>query len=249
MIWKALSDPTRRSILDLLKNAPQTTGDISSHFSGNLSRFAIMKHLNVLQEANLITYKREGKFRWNYLNTAPFQETYQKWVSNLVQLRQYVGNTSDTMGIMEKKIQTTTIRSECFIKASPTQVWKVLTEGVGDWWIRDYFTHPKTKEMVLEVKLGGLLYESTTDQQGIVWANIIGLNAPHTIQLKGLLTPAFGGPAISFLSFTLKKENSQTRLIFEDQILGNLSDQIILDLENRWNRLLENGLKKYIETN
>ena len=71
MIWKALSDPTRRSILNLLRSAPRTTGEISDQF--DLSRFAVMKHLGVLEKADLIKVKREGKFRWNHLNPKPIE--------------------------------------------------------------------------------------------------------------------------------------------------------------------------------
>ena len=90
MIWKALSDPTRRSILNLLKKAPRTTGEISDQFK-NLSRFAVMKHLGVLEKADLIKVKREGKFRWNHLNPNPIEKTYEQWVSQLIQLKFYTG--------------------------------------------------------------------------------------------------------------------------------------------------------------
>ena len=108
MIWKALSDPTRRSILSSLRKAPQTTGEISASFK-NLSRYAVMKHLGILEKANLITVKREGKFRWNYLNTMPIQQTYEQWVSNLLQLKYLAEQTTENMGESSKSITTTTV--------------------------------------------------------------------------------------------------------------------------------------------
>jgi len=79
LVWKALSDKTRRAILDLLREKEKTTGDICRHFK-KLTRYGIMKHLNILQKADLIIIKREGKNRWNYINPLPIQDIYERWV-------------------------------------------------------------------------------------------------------------------------------------------------------------------------
>jgi len=78
-IWKALSDPSRRRMLDLLAERERTTGELSSAF-GKLSRFAVMKHLGVLHAAGLISIRREGRVRWNVLNPVPLREVFRKWV-------------------------------------------------------------------------------------------------------------------------------------------------------------------------
>ena len=79
-VWKALADETRRRLLDLLSGRPQTTGELCSQFE-ELSRCAIMKHLGILEAANLVIVRREGKYRWNYINPVPIQEIYERWVS------------------------------------------------------------------------------------------------------------------------------------------------------------------------
>ena len=129
MIWKALSDPTRRSILSALRNAPQTTGQLSASFK-NLSRYAIMKHLGILEKANLITVKREGKFRWNHLNTMPIQQTYEQWVSNILQLKYLTTQTPDNMEESSKTITTTTVFIELKINASNTETTTNTSELV-----------------------------------------------------------------------------------------------------------------------
>jgi DNA-binding transcriptional ArsR family regulator len=78
-VWKALSDPTRRRILDLLNQSPRTTSDLSASFQ--LSRFAVMKHLAVLEEAGLISVRRSGRERWNHLNADPLSRIYSRWFS------------------------------------------------------------------------------------------------------------------------------------------------------------------------
>ena len=128
MIWKALSDPTRRSILDLLKSAPRTTGEISQYFAKDLSRFAIMKHLGILEKAHLITTRKEGKSKWNYLNPGPIQKTYEEWVDQLIQLKYYTDQTSRKMGRSVKGIISSTIDLSRTIQTDQTKVWEALTQ-------------------------------------------------------------------------------------------------------------------------
>ena len=66
-VWKALSDPTRRAILDLLRQGPRRTTEIVGAFP-HLSRFGVMKHMDVLREASLINTREEGRQRVNSLN-------------------------------------------------------------------------------------------------------------------------------------------------------------------------------------
>ncbi len=78
-IWKALAEPARRRILDLLRQAPRTTGDLCRHFE--FSRFALMKHLKVLELCGLVAVRRQGRQRWNHLNPTPLQEIYERWMT------------------------------------------------------------------------------------------------------------------------------------------------------------------------
>jgi DNA-binding transcriptional ArsR family regulator len=78
-VWKALSNPVRREILDVLRDGPQTTGDLADGFP-ELTRFAVMQHLGVLQAAELVVVRREGRKRYNYLNPVPIQQLYDRWV-------------------------------------------------------------------------------------------------------------------------------------------------------------------------
>jgi DNA-binding transcriptional ArsR family regulator len=80
-IWKALSDETRRTILDFLRSGPKATTAIVEQFP-NLSRFAVMKHLDVLRQAALVVTREEGRQRINSLNAVPIRMIYERWVSN-----------------------------------------------------------------------------------------------------------------------------------------------------------------------
>ncbi len=80
-VWKALANPLRREILDLLRDGPLSTGDLASRFRKH-SRFAVMQHLAVLEKASLVVPHRQGRTRLNYLNPVPIQRIYHRWVSN-----------------------------------------------------------------------------------------------------------------------------------------------------------------------
>ena len=62
-VWRALSNPVRRRILDLLKEGPLTTGELAGRFP-ELTRFAVMQHLRVLEEAELVVPIRDGRSRY-----------------------------------------------------------------------------------------------------------------------------------------------------------------------------------------
>ena len=79
-IWKALADETRRTILDFLRTGPKPTTAIVEQFP-KLSRFAVMKHLDVLRQAALVVTREEGRQRINSLNAVPIRMIYERWVS------------------------------------------------------------------------------------------------------------------------------------------------------------------------
>ena len=84
-VWKALSDPTRRAILDRLRKGPLTTTEIVESFT-NLTRFGVMKHIDVLRQAGLINTREDGRQRVNSLNAVPIRRIYERWVSKYSEL-------------------------------------------------------------------------------------------------------------------------------------------------------------------
>jgi DNA-binding transcriptional ArsR family regulator len=84
-VWKALSDPTRRAILDLLRQGSRTTTEIVDAFP-HLTRFGTMKHIDVLREAGLIVTREEGRQRLNSLSVVPIRQIYERWVGKFEEL-------------------------------------------------------------------------------------------------------------------------------------------------------------------
>jgi DNA-binding transcriptional ArsR family regulator len=79
-VFKALADPTRRELLDVLfERDGQTLGELEARFA--MSRFGVMKHLKVLEGAGLVVTKRRGREKLHFLNTVPIRLVHDRWVS------------------------------------------------------------------------------------------------------------------------------------------------------------------------
>lgn len=127
-IFKALADPSRRKLLDLLHASDgRTLSDLCVPL--DMSRFGVMKHLNILEEAGLITSRKIGREKLHYLNAVPIRHIYERWVSKYAE-PWVIGLTSlqnelerDTkMDMKPRNI------NQIAIKAKPEQVWQALTD-------------------------------------------------------------------------------------------------------------------------
>jgi DNA-binding transcriptional ArsR family regulator len=80
-VFRALADPTRREILDLLfAHDGQTVGQLSAHFADRMTRFGVMKHLAVLEEADLVLTVKEGRTKRHFLNPVPIEQVANRWI-------------------------------------------------------------------------------------------------------------------------------------------------------------------------
>jgi DNA-binding transcriptional ArsR family regulator len=79
-VFKALADPTRRSLLDrLFEDDGQTLSALEERVP--MTRFGVMKHLRVLEEAGLVTTRRRGREKLHFLNAVPIRLIHERWVS------------------------------------------------------------------------------------------------------------------------------------------------------------------------
>ena len=97
-IFRALGDTRRREILDMLKVRERTTGELCEHFR-QLDRCTVMQHLRVLEKADLIIVKREGRLRWNYINPLPIKELHDRWIGS------YADDAVDLLARMKREIE------------------------------------------------------------------------------------------------------------------------------------------------
>jgi DNA-binding transcriptional ArsR family regulator len=80
LVFRALADPTRRLLLDrLFEHDGMTLGDLEAEVPG-LTRFGVMKHLTVLEQAGLVVTRKQGRHKYHYLNPVPIRLIYERWI-------------------------------------------------------------------------------------------------------------------------------------------------------------------------
>lgn len=97
-IFKALAASSRRIMLDILKDQPQTTGELCARFPA-LDRCTVMQHLKVLEAADLVIVRREGRERWNYLNPLPIKQIHDRWIGA------YAAQAVDLLGRLKDDLE------------------------------------------------------------------------------------------------------------------------------------------------
>ena len=82
LVWRALANPVRREILDVLTQRPLPTGELADRFD-ELSRFAVMQHLGVLEEGDLVVREKRGRVTINHFNPIPIQRIADRWIDRM----------------------------------------------------------------------------------------------------------------------------------------------------------------------
>ena len=103
LVFKALADPTRRFLLDLLfQRDGRTLGELESQVE--MTRFGVMKHLKLLEEANLVVARRSGREKLHFLNPVPIQAIYDRWIDKFTDHR--VTALADLKAALESALES-----------------------------------------------------------------------------------------------------------------------------------------------
>ena len=134
-VFRALGDPNRRVLLDrLFERDGQTLGELCGHLPG-MTRFGVMKHLGLLEAANLVTTVKAGREKRHFLNPVPIRLVHDRWIGKFAE--PIVGAMSSLKAQLETPMDTFDHVYTVFIKASPERVWRAITDG--DDTVRYYF--------------------------------------------------------------------------------------------------------------
>jgi len=134
-LFRALADPSRRLLLDrLFERDGQTLGELEKALP-QMTRIAVMKHLRVLERAELVVSHRSGRRRLHYLNPVPIRRIHDRWLDKfrmraadvLLALQTFM--EEPTMGIDAEGAERPRFVSQIFIRATPEQVWRAITES------------------------------------------------------------------------------------------------------------------------
>ena len=132
-VFKALADPTRRGLLDeLFKRDGQTLSALERRLP--MTRFGVMKHLRVLEEAGLVTTQRRGREKLHFLNPVPIRLVHDRWVSKYAEplaatlsgLERTGGLTMDEYVVVNGAAAMTVF--EIYIKTTPERLWEAITD-------------------------------------------------------------------------------------------------------------------------
>ncbi|HXW33980.1 MAG TPA: SRPBCC domain-containing protein [Acidimicrobiales bacterium] len=120
-VFKALGDRTRRSLLDeLFARDGQTLGELEERFS--MTRFGVMKHLKLLEDAGLVVTQRRGREKLHFLNPVPIRLVHDRWVSKYAE--PWVAGLSDLKQRLETSMEKV---FEIYIRTSPERLWDAIT--------------------------------------------------------------------------------------------------------------------------
>ncbi len=122
-VFRALADPTRRSLLDeLFRQDGQTLTELEQRFS--MTRFGVMKHLKLLEEAGLVVTRRRGREKLHFLNPVPIRLVHDRWVSKYAE--PWVAGLSDLKHSLESSMEKV---FEIYIRTTPERLWEAITDG------------------------------------------------------------------------------------------------------------------------
>jgi uncharacterized protein YndB with AHSA1/START domain len=124
-VFRALADPTRRSLLDeLFKEDGQTLSALEQRLP--MTRFGVMKHLKVLEEAGLVVTRRRGREKLHFLNAVPIRLIHDRWVSK------YAEPWAATLTGLKSELEDKTMEKvfEIYIKTTPERLWEAITDPV-----------------------------------------------------------------------------------------------------------------------
>jgi uncharacterized protein YndB with AHSA1/START domain/biotin operon repressor len=234
-VFKALADPTRRSLLDeLFREDPQTLNALAERLP--MTRIGVMKHLRVLEEAGLVVTKRRGREKLHFLNPVPIRLVHDRWVSK------YAEPWAATLTGLKRHLEEPMEKVfEIYIKTTPEQLWEAITNaemrrkysfGVGiesDW-------------------KPGSRYESVHPEAGITIAEgeNIEVDPPRRLvqSFNALWSDDVKREGTSRVTWEIEPVEDSCRLtVTHDQLRDGANDE----LYGGWPQILS-GLKTLLET-
>src|SRR5882724_4394842 len=123
-VFKALADPTRRSLLDaLFERDGQTLSELVERLP--MTRFGVMKHLRVLEDANLVTTRRRGREKLHFLNPVPIRLVHDRWVSKYAE--PWAAALSGLKKTIEEEDEMEKV-FEIYIRTTPERLWEAIND-------------------------------------------------------------------------------------------------------------------------
>src|SRR5687767_15072425 len=243
-VFKALADPTRRLLLDRLReHNGQTLGELCDRL--DMARQSATQHLDILERANLVIVVRRGRERLHYLNPTPIHEIEERWISGFekprLQAISAIKNRAEEYAMIDAPATLPTYVYVTYIRAGAEQVWQALTDAdltarywghanVSDWQPGSSWEHRRTDDSGTVDVVGRVLEADAPRRLVITFGSPDGKQPP-------------GGNSV--VTFLLEEQGGIVRLTVTHD---NLADQTALaEISHGWPAVLAN-LKSLLET-
>jgi uncharacterized protein YndB with AHSA1/START domain len=234
-VFRALADPTRRSLLDeLFRQDGQSLRELEVRF--DMTRFGVMKHLKVLEEAGLVVTRRQGREKLHFLNAVPIRLVHDRWVSKYAE--PWVAGLSD----LKTRLETTMEKIyEIYIRTTPERLWEAITDS--DIRSKYQFGNSITCDWTV-----GSRFEMGNPKAGVVLGEGTILEADPPRRLVQTMTALWGddvrAEGESRITWEIEPVGDSCRLtVTHDQLREGANDQ----LYGGWPMILS-GLKTWLET-
>jgi DNA-binding transcriptional ArsR family regulator/uncharacterized protein YndB with AHSA1/START domain len=255
--WKALADPIRRDILDLLREEARTTGNICGAFP-HLTRFGVLNHMAVLKEAGLLRVEQRGRERLNHIEAEPLRAAYEDWIRNyeelwagrLGRLKKFVDGREKRGTMTENHLPTANlvtlnIEQTLDFKAPPAELFRALTLDIGEWW-ETANTPADVRDVVFDPTPGGLIKQVTRDGGGSVLFTVQSIQRDRLLVLNGTL--GIDNVIIGTVRLELEAvRGGGTRLLLKHWAIGELGPIAQEGFARGWKDLLDDKLRAYVE--
>jgi len=234
-VFKALADPTRRSLLDeLFREDGQTLNALVARFE--LTRFGVMKHLKLLEEAGLVLTRRHGREKLHFLNPVPIRLVHDRWVSK------YAEPWTAALSELKQRLETPMEKVfEIYIRTTPERLWEAITDGE----IRSKYNFGVTIDC--DWKVGSRFQQSSPKADGPLGeGEILQIDPPRRLvqSMRALWSDDVRSEGTSRITWEIEPVGDSCRLVVtHDQLREGANEQIY----GGWPMILS-GLKTWLET-
>jgi uncharacterized protein YndB with AHSA1/START domain len=232
-VFKALADPTRRGLLDeLFKQDGQTLNALEARLP--MTRFGVMKHLKVLEEAGLVVTKRRGREKLHFLNVVPIRLIHDRWVSKYAE--PWAATLSDLKHELERTMEKV---FEIYIKTTPERLWQAITDPE----MRRKYTFGA---VITSTWQPGSRYQAMGNGNLIAEGDNLEVNPPHRLvqSLRAVWDDDVKREGTSRVTWEIEPVGDSCRLLVtHDQLREGANAQ----LYGGWPMVLS-GLKTLLET-
>lgn len=252
-VWGALADPTRRALIDRLAHGPKSTSELCLGLQ--MTRFGVMKHLDVLERAGIIVTRKLGRVRLNHLNAAILVAATTRWLAPRAlawaraarNFSEHAGDAAMSEPLPVTRLASVDIALDWAINAPRERAWRAFVESPDLWW-------PHTHRAVggvfaFDATLGGRLTETDAAGAGVVWYEVYGLSPGAFVDLRGALAARYGGPATSLLHIEFEADTPKSCVLrLTDSVFGRLGPEFGARVESGWNAIFAGFVSHMGET-